>query len=125
MAQINNFFLASKDSPILWSLTRVQIIVMVAFSILPWILTFISFNFFQSLPGTIFFLILTVLLLIAWWLITDIQIDGRSVMRYMQDKKRKMVKYEQNVAQVPQEDINWLIESIANISTEKNLDVEK
>ena len=110
--QIRNFVFADKDAPVLWILTRTQLILMVVLGFFPWMWMFFNIKLGWSFVITIFACLLTIVGVGLWFFITSYKIDGRTMWQYYIDKKRVKINKKSDRYSIKPKDMDDLIDQI-------------
>jgi len=110
--QIRNFVFADKDAPIIWILTKSQLILMVVCWFFPWMWLFFNIKLWWSFIITMFSALLTLVSIAFGFFITSYKIDWRSIWKYYIDKKRVKVNKTSKRLGVKPKNIDALIEQI-------------
>lgn len=110
--QIRNFYFANKEAPILWILTKSQLILIIIFWWIPWIWFFFNIQLWANFIITFISFVLTILWAWIGYIITSVKIDWRSVFKYLVDKKRDKISKKSRRFNINKTDVWALINKI-------------
>lgn len=119
MSLINNYYLSSKDAPVIWNFTKKQLLVMMLFGFIPALWAMASIMVFSNSILGFVLIIITLLCAWTWGFISSHEIDGRSMIAYYLDTKRaKRIVRKKSQIKLKSIDVDGVIESIWEVKAE-------